>query len=121
VAPDGTDLSGQAVGQPLWALAGGFDYLWRSLVGGGLDLTVQNAFQGAARCNADSVATGGCFANGAFRVGTTQDRTDVRLANNLFDNQYATGIQTISASTLGTPFTNITPPRFWGAELGVHF
>ena len=42
-------------------------------------------------------------------------------ANNLFDNQYATGIQTISASTLGTPFTNITPPRFWGAELGVHF
>ncbi|HUL18088.1 MAG TPA: TonB-dependent receptor, partial [Steroidobacteraceae bacterium] len=136
VAPDGTDLSGQAVGQPLWALAGGFDYLWRDLLGGDLDLTVQNAFQGAARCNADSVATGGCFANGAFRVGTTQDRTDVRVAwtsrsvhpvtvalyaNNLFDNQYATGIQTISASTLGTPFTNITPPRFWGAELGVHF
>jgi len=136
VAPDGTNLSGQAVGQPLWALAGGFDYLWRDLAGGDLDLTVQNAFQGAARCNADSVATGGCFANGAFRVGTTQDRTDVRLAwtsrsthpvtvavyaNNLFDNQYATGIQTISASTLGTPFTNITPPRFWGAELGVHF
>lgn len=82
------------------------------------------------------MATGGCFANGAFRVGTAQDRTDVRLAwtsrslhpvtvalyaNNLFDNQYATGIQTISASTLGTPFTNITPPRFWGAEVGVHF
>jgi iron complex outermembrane recepter protein len=82
------------------------------------------------------MAPGGCFANGAFSVGTTEERTDVRLAwssrsthpvtvaiyaNNRFDNQYATGIQTISASTLGTPFTNVTPPRFWGAELGVHF
>jgi iron complex outermembrane recepter protein len=41
--------------------------------------------------------------------------------NNLFDKQYATGVQLISATTIGTPFSNITAPRFWGLELGVHF
>jgi len=135
VAPDGTDLSGQAVGEPLWSFAGGIDYLWRDVVGGDLDFTLQDAYRGAARCNADSQATGGCF-SGSFTVGEAQNRTDARLGwtsharhpvtlalyvNNLFDKQYATGIQTISATTLGTPFTNITAPRFWGAEVGVHF
>jgi iron complex outermembrane recepter protein len=63
-------------------------------------------------------------------------RTDARLAwtshgavpvtvavysNNLFDNRYVTGVQTISATTLGTPFANITAPRFYGVELGAHF
>jgi hypothetical protein len=33
----------------------------------------------------------------------------------------ATGVQTISATTLGTPFTNITAPRFYGVEVGAHF
>jgi iron complex outermembrane recepter protein len=41
--------------------------------------------------------------------------------NNLFDERYVTGVQTISATTLGTPFTNITAPRFWGVEVGAHF
>jgi iron complex outermembrane recepter protein len=41
--------------------------------------------------------------------------------NNLFDNRYVTGVQTISATTLGTPFTNITAPRFWGVEVGASF
>jgi iron complex outermembrane receptor protein len=135
VAPDGTDLSGQPVGEPLWSFAGGLDYLWRGVLGGDLDFTLQDAFRGATRCNADSQATGSCF-NGAFTVGGKQNRTDARLGwtshsahpvtlalyvNNLFDKQYATGIQTISATTLGTPFTNITAPTFWGAEVGVHF
>jgi iron complex outermembrane receptor protein len=72
----------------------------------------------------------------SFRIGTAQNRTDARLGwtgrgpvpvsvalyvNNLFDKQYATGVQTISETTLGTPFSNITAPRFWGVELGVHF
>jgi iron complex outermembrane receptor protein len=72
----------------------------------------------------------------AFRIGTAQNRTDARLGwvsqgtvpvsvalyvNNLFDKQYATGVQTISATTLGTPFSGITAPRFYGVELGVHF
>ncbi len=134
-APDGTNLTDQPVGEPLWRVAGVFDYVWADLFSGNLDLTLQDAWQGAARCNADAVATGGCF-SGAFTVGGAQNRTDARLAwtshgrtaytvaayvNNLFDKQYATGIQLISATTLGTSFTNITAPRFWGVEVGVHF
>jgi iron complex outermembrane receptor protein len=129
-------VSGQPVGEPLWSFAGGLDYLWRDVAGGDFDFTLQDAYRGATRCNADSEATGGCFSNANFSVGGAQNRTDGRLAwtshgrtaytvalyvNNLFDKQYATGIQLISATTLGTPFTNITAPRFWGAEVGVHF
>ncbi len=136
ITPDGTNVSGQPVGEPLWSFAGGLDYLWRNLGGGDLDFTLQDAYRGATRCNADSQATGGCFSNANFSVGGAENRTDGRLAwtshgrtaytvalyvNNLFDKQYATGIQLISATTLGTPFTNITAPRFWGAEVGVHF
>ena len=42
-------------------------------------------------------------------------------SNNLFDNCYVTGLQTISATTLGTPFSNITAPPFYGVEVGAHF
>jgi iron complex outermembrane recepter protein len=136
VAPDGTDLSGQAVGTPLWSLAGGMDYLFRDVAGGDLDFTLQDAYQGAARCNADSQAQGSCLQIPTFRTGVSTNRTDTRLAwtshgrapitvaayvNNVFDKQYALGVQTISAATLGTPFSGISPPRFWGMELGVKF
>jgi iron complex outermembrane recepter protein len=135
-APDGTILSGQPVGEPLWRVAGGFDYLWRDLFRGDVDFTLQDAYTGATRCNADSVSTGQCFHNSYFSVGDSQNRTDARLAwtsrgrapvtvavygNNLFDKQYATGIDTISENTLGTVFSNITAPRFWGVEIGAHF
>ena len=136
VAPDGTVLSGQATGVPLWSAAGGFDYLWHNVARGDVDLTFQHAYVGAARCNADSPAQASCLALPTFTTGEATNRTDARLAwtgnvrvpvtvavygNNLFDNRYVTGVQTISATTLGTPFTNITPPRFWGVELGAHF
>lgn len=136
ITPDGTDVSNQPVGEPLWSFAGGLDYLWRDLAGGDLDFTLQDAYRGATRCNADSQATGQCFSNANFSVGDATNRTDARLGwashgrtqysvafyvNNLFDKQYATGIQYIGADTLGTVFTNITAPRFWGVELGVHF
>jgi len=136
VTPDGTDLSGQATGEPLWSLAAGIDYQWHDVVGGDLDFSLQDAYRGATRCNADSAAQGSCLTIPAFRIGTAQNRTDARLGwvsqgtvpvsvalyvNNLFDKQYATGVQTISATTLGTPFSGITAPRFYGVELGVHF
>jgi len=136
IAPDGTDLSGQATGEPLWSLAAGLDYKWRDVVGGDLDFTLQDAYRGAARCNADSQAQGSCLSIPAFRTGTAENRTDARIGwvsrgqvpvsvaiygNNLFDKQYATGVQLISATTIGTPFSNITAPRFYGVELGVHF
>src|SRR6516164_7383557 len=71
-----------------------------------------------------------------FRTGEATNRTDARLAwtshglvpvtvavysNHLFDYRYVTGVQTISATTLGTPFTNITAPRFYGVEVGARF
>jgi iron complex outermembrane receptor protein len=135
-APDGTDLSGQATGEPLWSLAGGIDYLWHDVAGGDLDFVLQDAYRGATRCNADSVVQGSCLTIPSFKIGTAENRTDARIGwvsqghvpvsvalyvNNLFDKQYATGVQTISATTLGTPFSNITAPRFYGVELGVHF
>jgi iron complex outermembrane receptor protein len=136
IAPDGTNLSGQATGVPFWSVAGGLDYLWRGFAGGDVDFTLQHAYVGASRCNADSPAQGSCLAIPAFRTGEATNRTDARLSwtghgrvpvtfavygNNLFDERYVGGVQTISATTLGTPFTNISPPRFWGAEVGVHF
>jgi iron complex outermembrane receptor protein len=136
IAPDGANLSGQATGEPLWSLAAGFDYLWHDVFAGDLDFTLQDADRGAARCNADSAAPGSCLAIPTFRIGVAQNRTDARLGwvshgrvpisvaayvNNLFDKQYATGAQTISSTTLGTPFSNISAPRFWGVEIGVHF
>ncbi len=135
-APDGTPLSGAPVGEPLWRVAGGLDYLWRDLFSGDLDFTLQDAYTGATRCNADSVAVGSCFSNANFSVGGAENRTDARIAwtshtrapvtlafyvNNLFDKQYTTGIATISEQTLGTVFTNLTAPRFWGGELEVRF
>jgi iron complex outermembrane recepter protein len=135
-APDGTNLNGQATGVPLWSLAGGIDYVVHDVVGGDVDFTLQDAYRGPGRCNADSQANGACLAIPAFRTGEAENRTDVRLAwvsrsrvpitvavysNNLFDKQYVTGVQTISAQTLGTPFAGITPPRFWGVELGAQY
>ena len=135
-APDGTSLNGQATGEPLWSLAGGIDYLFRDVAGGDLDFTLQDAYRGPGRCNADSQAQGSCLVIPAFKTDEATNRTDVRLAwvshsrvpvsvavfaNNLFDKQYVTGVQTISATTLGTPFSNITAPGFSVVEGGAHF
>ena len=103
---------------------------------GNVDFTLQDAYIGPGRCNADSQANGACLQIPAFRTGEAENRADVRLAwisnsrvpitvavyaNNLFDKQYVTGVGTISVPTLGTPFTSLTSPRFWGMEVGAHF
>ncbi len=136
-APDGTNLNGQATGVPLWALAGGIDYTVHDVAGGDVDFTVQDAWRGAGRCNADSQPNYACLNIPSFDTNQSTNRTDVRLAwtsrnarmpvtvavysNNVFDKQYATGIGNISIPTLGTPFSGITAPRFWGVELGAKF
>ena len=40
---------------------------------------------------------------------------------NMFDNRYVTGVNYITATTLGTPYVRPLPPRFWGAELTYKF
>jgi iron complex outermembrane recepter protein len=136
VASDGTNLAGQATGVPFWSAAGGFEYQWRGVAKGDVDFTLQDAYVGAQRCNADSQAQGSCLPIPTFETGLATNRTDTRLAwtshsrvpvtvaayvNNVFDKRYVTGVQTISSTTLGTPFTNITAPRFWGVELDARF
>ena len=131
----GVDLGGQPTGEPLWSSAVGLDYVWRGVWGGDLDFTLQHAYRGATRCNSDSYVQGSCVPNPAFKIGTSTNRTDLRLGwsaagtpwsfavfvNNVTDNQYVTGINNITATTLGTPFVNITPPRSYGLEAAVHF
>jgi iron complex outermembrane recepter protein len=136
VALDGANLTGQPTGEPLWTVAGGFEFLWRNMASGDVDFILQDAYRGAGRCNADSQSQGSCIPIATFRTDVAQNRTDAHLswterarvplsvamyANNLFDKRYASPVNLTSATTLGTPFTDISPPRFWGIEVGVHF
>ncbi|GAA0709306.1 TonB-dependent receptor [Dokdonella soli] len=135
VASDGKDLSGQPTGEPLFSATAGMDYLWHDVFNGDLDFVLQHAYRGKTRCNTDSRVQGGCLVTPAFAVGEAQNRTDLRLGwsssgvpwsvavfvNNVFDKRYVTGVNNITATVLGTPFANITPPRMWGVELGVKF
>jgi iron complex outermembrane recepter protein len=135
IASDGANLAGQPTGEPLWSSAVGLDYVVRHIAGGSLDFTLQDAYRGKYRCNADSVVQGNCLATPTFRLGTAQNRTDLRIgwtspdvpcsvalySNNLFDKRYVTGISNISATTLGAPFASISAPRFWGVEVAAHF
>ena len=132
----GIDLSGQPTAVPLWSAAGGLDYLWRGVASGDVDFTLQHAYLGGFRCNADSPAQKERLSIPPLQDGRGDQPHDARLAwtshglvpvtvavysNHLFDNRYVTGVQTISATTLGTPFTNITAPRLYGVEVGARF
>lgn len=132
---NGINLSGQPSGEPLWSLAGGLDYVWHGIASGDLDFNLQDAYRGRYRCNSDSVVQGNCLITPTFRVGTAQNRTDLRLGwsspnvpwsvalfvNNVFDKRYVSGMDNITASTLGTPTARINPPLMWGFELAAHF
>ena len=49
-----------------WSLAGGIDYVFRDVIGGDVDFTLQDAYIGPRRCNADSRANGACLQIPAF-------------------------------------------------------
>jgi iron complex outermembrane receptor protein len=135
IASDGTNLAGQSTGEPLWSVAAGIDYVIHHVAGGAIDVTLQDAYRGQSRCNADSVVQGNCLVTPTFKLGVAENRTDARIgwsspdthwgaalfANNLFNKQYVTGVSNISATTLGTPFASISAPRFWGVEVSAHF
>jgi iron complex outermembrane recepter protein len=132
---NGINLSGQPSGEPLWSLAGGLDHVWHGVASGDLDFNLQDAYRGRYRCNSDSVVQGNCLVTPTFRVGTPQNRTDLRLGwssrnvpwslavfvNNVFDKRYVLSMNNITASTLGTPTAIINPPRMWGVEAAVSF
>ena len=131
-ANDGTDLSGQPVGTPYLTATLGTDYQWQ-LAGGTATATLQGAYIGATRCNADSLAQGSCLQTPTFQVGSARTRLDARLGwdsaaspsgswgvalvvNNLANKRYVTSVNYIAAA-LGSPYAMITPPRFIGLEL----
>ncbi|MES2077033.1 MAG: TonB-dependent receptor, partial [Pseudomonadota bacterium] len=121
-----------AVGTPLWSAAAGVDYTWRAVLDGKLNISLQHAYTGATRCNADALQ-GACLNTPAFRAGTAKQHTDLRLGwdagsgrwgvalfvNNAFDKRYVTRIDNTSAGILGTPFAIVSDPRRVGVELRV--
>ncbi|RPI14465.1 MAG: TonB-dependent receptor [Lysobacterales bacterium] len=128
---DGQDLSGQPTGEPYANLALGASYVWLLGPRGLVDLSAQFAYRGETRCSDEAQVQGDCLAAQAFRVGEPQTRTDTRLAwkdardvwgaavfvNNVFDEQYVTRLDNLTADTLGTPFASLSPPRAWGLEV----
>ncbi|WP_395700438.1 TonB-dependent receptor [Aquabacterium sp.] len=131
-ASDGSDLSGQPVGTPRLTATLGTDYQW-PLAGGTATATLQGAYVGATRCNAESLAQGSCLQTPSFRVGGARTRVDARFGwesapgsagnwgvalvlNNLMNRRYVTSVNYVAAG-LGSPYAMITPPRFIGIEL----
>jgi iron complex outermembrane receptor protein len=127
---DGVDLAGQPTGEPFWSASAGVSYLHDLAEMGSIDMQLVHAYRGEGRCNATSTAQGACVQTPWFDPNEAQNRTDLRLywrtpseryqvgfyVNNLFDNQYVTGVNNITATTLGTPFVGLTEPRMWGVD-----
>ncbi len=135
VTSSGVDLSGQATGQPLWSATIGADYLLRNVAGGDLDFTLQGAYVGKTRCNANSQLQGSCIPNLPFKLGGSQTRADFRVGwsspaapwsvalfvNNVFDKQYVSGLNQIVTTVFGVTSAGITSPRMWGVEAAYRF
>lgn len=135
IAPSGADISGQATGEPYFSFSVGAQYHWQLASAGDVTLSLRHAFRGRSRCNADSQLQGDCSISPNFDVGTSQQRTDLRLgwtdasqhwrvaafANNLFDKRYVDGIGNYTTDVFGTTYATITPPRLYGVEVGYQF
>lgn len=135
VTPGGIDLSGEPTGEPRWSSSLGASYVWSFGTYGKLDLSAMYAYRGETRCNADSQLQGTCQTSPNFQVGEATNRTDLRLAwssaddrygaavfvTNVFDDQYVSGVNNITANTFGTPFASIPEPRAWGVDFRVGF
>ncbi len=131
VTRSGDDLSGEPTGEPEWSFALGANYVVDLADQGDVEFSIAHAYRGECRTNSESLAQGGCSGLYSFKVGGPQERTDIRafwrsenehyqvgaFVNNLFDNQYVDGINNLTSATLGTPFTILTEPRIWGADI----
>lgn len=131
IAPDGTNLTNQPVGTPLWNVAGGFDYTQHNVWNGSIDYSLQQAFTARTRCNADAEAQGGCLYTPSIMFGNATQHTDGRIAwdaadhkwsigiyaTNILNKRYITGIDNTSTSVLGTPAGQISAPRIIGLQM----
>ncbi|HME37674.1 MAG TPA: TonB-dependent receptor [Steroidobacteraceae bacterium] len=129
------NLTGQPTGEPLWSFAATADYVVPLHDRGNLDFWVGQSYRGATRCNAESQATFSCLPDVPFHYGKAENQTDARISwhsvkshwgvslygTNLFDERYVTGIDTLTASTLGTPYALVNAPRRYGVDLHAGF
>lgn len=129
--PNGVNLSGQAVDSPLWSASAGIDYTQRDVADGSINYSLQHAYTGAKRCNAEATFQGNCLMTDTINYGGPQQRTDARIAwdsvdhkwgiglyvTNLLNNRYITGIDTVSSTVLGTASATISAPRIVGVQL----
>jgi len=132
---NGTNLSGEPTGEPKLSTAFGVSYQRETASGSLLAFKLAHSYRGKTRTNSESLAQGAISATTAFKTGEAQNRTDVRVnwinpsdayeigiyANNVFDEQYVTGVNNITADTLGTPFVGITDPRTFGIDFKARF
>ncbi|MFT3792507.1 MAG: TonB-dependent receptor [Rudaea sp.] len=135
VTSAGTNLDGQATGLPYLSATLGADYVVHDVAGGSLDFTLQGAYTGKPRCNADSELQGTCILATPFKLGGSQTRVDFRVGwsspgvpwsvalfvNNVFDVQYVGGLNQIVTNVLGVTSAGITAPRTWGVEGNYRF
>ena len=135
ISTSGVSLGGQPTGEPFFSATTGFDYTWRDVYNGDLEVNMQYAYRGPTRCNADSGFQGACLTTPLFSVGTSTQRTDARLdwhtpderwgvglyVNNMFNKRYVVSIGNDSTNDFGTPYAVITPPRVYGVELRTKF
>ncbi|MEO6103699.1 MAG: TonB-dependent receptor [Pseudoxanthomonas sp.] len=135
VTPQGDDLEGEPTGEPSWSFAAGANYDWTLPNDSGVRFSLRHAYRGESRCNEGSGSQGNCGVYQAFTIGKAQNRTDLYArwkspsdvwgvavyANNLFDNQYVTGLNGYGTSVFGTTGAGISDPRFYGMELQYQF
>ena len=135
ITPEGQDLEGQPTGEPMWSFATGVNYDLDLAANGALRFSLRHSYRGSNRCNSGSGSQGNCSRYSAFTIGGEQNRTDLYLqwrspadawgvglyANNLFDNQYVTGLHRYGTTVFGTTGASISEPRFYGMELQYRF
>lgn len=134
VLANGTSLSGQPTGEPKLSAAFGTRYQHEFAGGSHAAFQIAHSYRGKTRQNADSIVQGALSATSAFRTGTAQNRTDLRLSwtssddrielglygNNVFNNRYVS-VNNLTADTFGTPFASISEPAFWGGDVKFKF
>ncbi len=127
----GLDLAGQPTGEPYWSGAATVDYAIPLADNGKIDVFFGQSYRGAVRCNAESAATYTCLPAAHFPLGVAQHEADARIgwksasghygvgiyADNLFDQRFVTGIDSITAATFGTPQASVNAPRRYGIDL----
>ncbi len=135
VTPEGDDLSGDPTGEPWLSYSLGGSYLFDLGASGDVRVSLRHAFRGASRCNSSSNTQGDCGRYPTFRIGESQNRTDLYIqwqsrnehlsvagyANNLFDHRYVNGLSQYGTTVFGTVGATVSRPRSYGVEVQYSF